>query len=171
MLTGQRRTEVGGMRWREVDLDRGVWILPKERTKNHREHVLPLPPLASSILESVPHVVNRDCVFGQRSDGGFTIWAGAKAALDARLGEVRGWTLHDLRRSCATGMANLGVQPHVIEVILNHASGFRGGVGGTYNRSPYERVVKAALALWADHIRTIVEGGGRKVVPIRRPVP
>jgi integrase len=166
IVLGARRTEVGGLRWPEIDLDRGVWVLPKERAKNHREHTLPLPPLALSILESIPRIDNRDCLFGERSKLGFTLWVHAKAALDARLGEqVRPWTLHDLRRTCATGMANLRVQPHLIEVVLNHASGFRSGVGGVYNRSPYQAEVTAALAVWSEHVRALVEGGERKVLP------
>jgi hypothetical protein len=77
---------------------------------------------------------------------------------------VEPWRLHDIRRSVATRMADLGVMPHVIEAVLNHHSGHRGGVGGIYNRSNYEREVRAALALWADHIRSVVDGGERKVL-------
>ena len=101
---------------------------------------------------------------GERSDLGFTQW-GAKRDLDARLGEsVKPWTLHDLRRTAATGMADIGVQPHIIGAALNHISGHKVGVAGIYNRSSYEREVRAALALWSDHVRTIVEGGEHKVV-------
>jgi integrase len=165
MLTGARRTEVGGMAWREIDLERGTWTIPGSRTKNHREHTLPLPALAQSIIQSVPQMVNRDCLFGERASGGFTSWADGKAAIDARVsGQVRPWTLHDLRRSVATGMATLGVQPHIIEQVLNHQSGHKAGIAGVYNRSPYEREVRAALALWADHIATIINGGERKVL-------
>jgi integrase len=165
MLTGARRTEVGGMAWREIDLERGTWTIPGSRTKNHREHTLPLPALAQSIIQSMPQMVNRDCLFGERASGGFTSWADGKAAIDARVsGQVRPWTLHDLRRSVATGMATLGVQPHIIEQVLNHQSGHKAGIAGVYNRSPYEREVKAALALWADHLRTIIGGGERKVL-------
>jgi hypothetical protein len=69
-----------------------------------------------------------------------------------------------LRRTAATRMADLGVQPHVIEAVLNHYGGFRAGVSGTYNRSPYEREMRAALALWADRIATITDGSERKVL-------
>jgi integrase len=170
IILGARRTEVGGLRWSELDLNRGVWVLPKERAKNAREHQLPLPALALSILETVPRVMNRDCLFGERSGGGFTLWAHAKAALDTRLGnQVRKWTLHDIRRSVATRLCDLGVAPHVVEQILNHQSGHRAGIVGVYTRSSYEREVKAAMALWADHIRTLVEGGERKVVSLQRP--
>jgi integrase len=80
---------------------------------------------------------------------------------------VSDWTLHDLRRSTATKLADLGVQPHVIEQVLNHVSGHKGGVAGIYNRSSYEREVRAALALWADHVRVLTEGGEKKILPLR----
>jgi integrase len=167
IILGARRTEVGGLRWSELDLNRGVWVLPKERAKNGREHQLPLPALAQSILETVPRVMNRDCLFGQRSGGGFTLWAHAKAALDAGLGDqVRKWTLHDIRRSFATRLCDLGTPPHIVEQILNHQSGHRAGIVGVYNKSSYAPQVKAALALWTDHIRSITEGGERKIVPM-----
>jgi len=165
MLTGQRRTEVGGIAWSEIDLDRGTWTIPAARTKNHREHSLPLSALAVQVIESVWKRVGRRSLFGERSDNGFTGWAQSKVVLDKRLGsQVRPWTLHDLRRSVATGMATFGVQPHVIEAVLNHYGGFRAGVSGTYNRGLYEREMRAALALWADHLRTIIGGGERKVL-------
>jgi integrase len=167
ILLAARRGEVGGMRWSELDLERGVWALPAARSKNGRAHSLPLPPLALSIIESVPRRADRDQLFGSRSSDGLTHWH-AKAELDRRLaGRVQPWRLHDLRRSAATRMADLGVQPHIIEALLNHYSGHRAGVAGTYNRSPYEREVKAALALWADHVQALVDGTERKVVALR----
>jgi integrase len=169
IVLGARRTEVGGLRWSELDLNRGVWVLPKERAKNAREHRLPLPALALSILETVPRVVNRDCLFGERSISGFTLWAHAKAALDARLGDkVKSWTLHDLRRTFCTRVADLGTLPHLIESAVNHQSGHKSGPAGIYNRSVYTNEVRAALALWSDHLRALVEGGERKVVPMRQ---
>ena len=77
---------------------------------------------------------------------------------------MKPWRLHDIRRTVATRMGDIGVQPHVIEATLNHHSGHRRGVAGVYNRSVYEREVRAALALWADHVRSIVEGGKSKIV-------
>jgi hypothetical protein len=119
------------------------------------------------VIESVPERFGRDCLFGDRAPSGFTGWPNGKRDLDARLGDqVRPWTLHDLRRSAATRMCDLGVMPHVVEQILNHHSGHRGGIVGVYNRSAYEGPVKAALGMWADHIRTLVEGGERKVVAL-----
>ena len=164
ILTGARRMEICGLRWSEID-DSGTWTLPAARSKNRRAHTLPLPPMALDIIATIPRMVGRDCLFGERSNLGFTQWH-AKQELDARC-KVEGWTLHDLRRSCATKMADIGIQPHVIEAVLNHISGHKAGVAGTYNRSSYSREKKAALALWADHVHAVVEGGGKKIVPIR----
>jgi integrase len=169
ILVAARRSEIGGMTWSEIDLDRGIWTLPKERSKNARAHTLPLPQMALDIIAAVPRRVSRDHLFGERAARGFTKWDLAKRELDARLGKaVQPWRLHDLRRTCATRLADLDIaQPHIIETILNHHSGFRRGVSGIYNRSSYQREIAAALALWADHVRAITEGGARKVVPMR----
>ncbi len=165
ILLGTRRAEVGDMAWPEIDLDRATWTIPSSRTKNHRQHVLPLMPTALDIIKSVPKMVSRDQLFGARSHG-FTSWVQGKVALDERSGVTEPpWTIHDIRRSVATGLADLGVQPHVIEAVLNHYSGHRAGVAGTYNRSPYEREVRNALATWHDHLRTIIAGGERKIIP------
>jgi integrase len=168
VLTGCRRGEIGGMCWSEFvpppppcqDMDTRVWILPAARAKNGRALTLPLPPAAWRIVDSVPHIVGRDQLFGERSGVGFRSWYCGKTELDARCG-VTAWTVHDLRRTVATRMGDLGIQPHIVETILNHASGYKRGVAGTYNRSIYERDVRAALILWADRVRTLV-GGGRR---------
>jgi integrase len=128
---------------------------------------LPLPEAAWQIVDAVPQIAGRDQLFGSRSKSGMNGWNEVKRALDARLGDgVAPWMLHDLRRTTATRLADLGVQPHVIEAILNHHSGHRSGVAGIYNRSSYQREVTAALALWADHVRALVEGGKRKIVAL-----
>jgi integrase len=162
LLTTCRRNEVGNMVWSEIDLERGVWTIPAARTKNARAHALPLPRMALDIIESVPCMVGRDQLFGVRGHG-FTMWTVCKRELDARAG-VAAWHIHDLRRTAATRMNDLGVQPHIVEVVLNHHSGFRSGVAGVYNRASYTAEVRAALALWADHLRALVEGGERRVL-------
>ena len=125
-LTGQRRTEVGGMCWSEIDLGGSTWVIPKERAKNKREQKVPLAELALNVIRAVPTVVGRDLLFGARTDRGFTSWNEHKRKLDARLGDqVRPWTLHDLRRTFCTRLADLGVLPHVIEVAVNHQSGHK----------------------------------------------
>ena len=162
VMTGCRRAEIGDMRWPEIDLDRAIVTIPASRSKNNREHTLPLMPAALDIIRSVPQRVSRPQLFGERSHG-FTRWVQDKRALDER-SKVADWNVHDIRRTVATGLANLGTPPHVVEAILNHQSGSKRGVAGIYNRSPYEREVRAALATWHDQIRTIIEGGERVVV-------
>jgi integrase len=166
LLLGARRQEVGGMRWGELDLAGGTWTLPKERSKNGRSHTVALPKPALAIITTVPRS-EREHLFGIRAGGGFTGWSNAKADLDRRLaGAVEPWRLHDVRRSVATKMADIGVEPHHIEATLNHHSGHRRGVAGVYNRSPYERAVKAALARWAEHVLALVEGREDKVIAL-----
>jgi integrase len=168
MLTGQRANEIAGLRWSEIDFDRGVILLPAERTKNGRAHQLPMAGTVREILEAQPKTEGRDLVFGYGA-GPFSGWSQSKAALDAAIGDkiaVR-WTPHDLRRTWATRMADLGVQPHVIEAALNHVSGHRAGVAGIYNRSLYAAEKAKAFDLWADHIAAVLDGRKSKVVPLR----
>jgi integrase len=170
ILTGARRDEIGSMRWTELDPERGALRIPGVRTKSARELMLPLPPFAWSILAEIPSCrLDHDRrVFG-RGRVGFSTWSQAKRELDQRIArdaELAPWVLHDVRRSVATGMAEIGVQPHIIEAVLNHTSGHKAGVAGVYNRATYEREVKAALALWAEHTLAVVGGRRPKVVPM-----
>ena len=163
ILTGCRRQEIGGMCWSEVDFERGVWTLPASRSKNKRAHMLPLLPAMRDIIEAVPRMASRGQLFGQRANG-LTAWTRGKPELDRRSG-VKNWTTHDIRRSVATRMADIGIAPHIIEQILNHQSGHKAGPAGIYNKSVYANEVRAALAMWEDHIRTLVAGGKRKIIP------
>jgi integrase len=165
ILLGSRRAEVGGMRWSELDLDAGVWTLPATRSKNNRAHEIALPASALEIIKSVPRI-NRDHLFGSWAGEGFTSWSRGKQELDHRLGKaVRPWHLHDIRRGVATSMADLGVEPHHVEAVLNHYSG-RKGPAGVYNRSRYEQAVKSALLRWSEHITALVEGRESNVLAL-----
>jgi len=155
ILSGCRREEVGGISWGEME--DGVWTIPGSRTKNKR--VLPLPGIAWRIIDGVPHRPGNDHLFG-KSSRGYMNWAVSKKALDKRC-QISAWRLHDLRRTVATRMADLGIQPHIVEAALNHASGHKRGVAGVYNRSPYAREVKNALAIWADYVVSIAQGDER----------
>jgi integrase len=158
LLSGQRRTEVGGMCWSELDLDGATWIIPSERAKNGREHWVPLGSLALEVIRSVPEVVDRDLLFGARADRGFTGWAEFKKLLDRRLGDAAGpWTLHDLRRTVSTRLGDLGTEPHIVEQLLNHR-GHKRGVAGRYNHSKYTAAVRNAVATWNNHIIGLIEG-------------
>jgi len=163
ILAGQRREEIGGLRWSEVDLDRGLIALPPERTKNLRKHEVPLSIQARAILQRQSKRKDRDFIFGI-GEAGFSGWSKSKERLDkallakrkARAKPLPSWRLHDLRRTCATGMAELGVQPHIIEAVLNHVSGHKAGVAGIYNRARYEDEMRDALQRWADHLNQII---------------
>jgi integrase len=166
ILTGQRRQEIGGLRFCEVT--HGIIALPPSRSKNRRAHVIPLSAPAQAILaRRLSHA--GDFVFGGAKP--FPSWSRGKSVLEASLGaagaRLKPWTLHDIRRSVATGMAELGVTPHIIEAVLNHVSGHKAGIAGIYNRATYEREKRSALAMWADHVVAAVEGRADKVVAMR----
>ena len=162
MLIPARVSEVGGLTWNELDPVAGTWSLPKERSKNHRSYTLTLPEPALAITRSTPRRPGREHLFG-RGKKGFTGWRDLKRRLDERLnGAVKPWRLHDLRRSTVTHMAErLGVQPHIISVLLNH---HRGDTTAIYNRATYVRETRAALARWADHLLALAEGRGEGTV-------
>ena len=164
MLTGQRRDEIANLRWSEAKDD--MIALPAERTKNSRPHDVPLSSQAAAVLDEQPQRVGREHVFGD-GEGGFSGFSSAKEKLDKASG-VTDWTLHDLRRTTATRMADLGVQPHIVEAVLNHVSGHKGGVAGVYNRSTYAAEKRAALVLWGNHIRILLaKAGGANVTKLR----
>jgi integrase len=167
MLTGQRASEIGDLRWDEVDLDRATITLSPQRTKNRRWHTVPLSAPAAAILKARPQN-GRALVFGN-GQGGFGGWGACKARLDAAVQIAPPWVIHDLRRTCATRMADLEIAPpHVVEQILNHVSGFRAGVAGIYNKSVYQREVVTALDRWAEHLMAIVEGRESNVTSLKR---
>jgi integrase len=166
ILLGARRQEIAGMCSSEFSPDRTVWTLPKARAKNNNPLTLELPPAAVRIIKSVKERVGRDQLFGNRG-AGFGAWDRAKDRLDAKV-KLASWRIHDLRRSAATGMADIGIAPHIVETILNHISGHKSGVAGLYNRSSYEAETRLALLKWANHIHETVNGDERKVVPLQR---
>jgi integrase len=166
ILLGCRRQEIGSMRWSEIDVDKGTWTIAATRSKNGRSHALPLLPLAMRLVDKFPRMVGRDPLFGTRGSG-FGRWTIGKSVLDAASG-VTGWILHDIRRTVATRMNDIGVRPHIVEVILNHVDGVaRRGVTGIYNKSAYANEVRSALGLWEDHVHTLIDGGERRILPIR----
>lgn len=142
--------------------------IPGERTKNHRALILPLPAVALDILLSTPRREGREHVFCKRG-AGFNAWSYATMRLHSRITMAQGkplphWTLHDLRRSFRTGVGRLGVAPHIAERIINH---IKGGVEAIYDRYTYQREIGTALAMWADHILSVVEGRESNVIAMR----
>ena len=168
ILTGQRRDEVGAMQRDELELTGRKWLIPGNRTKNGRPHEVPLSDAAVAILKAAtarPGREEREAVFGDKTDGnGFRGYSKAKAKLDRRIAaeqtkkKVAPWRLHDLRRTAATRMADIGVQPHIIEAALNHISGHKSGVADVYNRSLYSAEKRAALDTWGAHVEAIIAG-------------
>lgn len=156
MLTGCRRSEVGGMRWQEFsDTPAGrLWTVPGARMKNGLPQEVPMPEIA---LASLPEAKDgRSFVFG-RKDTGYSGWSKAKARLDAAIG-FSDWGLHDFRRALSTRLNEHGVAPHIVEAILSHISGAaKGGVAGVYNKALYRDQKREALAIWAGLVDGIVK--------------
>jgi integrase len=161
ILTGQRRDEIGKLRWSEVDLARRVISLPAERTKNGKPHDVSLSGPALTILELQPRF--GEYVFGRC---GIKDWSHKKAELDAKL-QLEHWVVHDLRRTAATRMVDLGILPHAVEAVLNHY-GHRSGVAGIYNRSLYAAEKAQALARWAEHVMALVGDRAPTVVQLKQ---
>jgi integrase len=155
ILTGQRRSEVAGMEWRELDLPAKLWKLPRGRVKNDSGHEVPLSVPALSIIESVPRVSGRQLLFTTTGNTPVSGFSKAKVEIDETSG-VEDWTIHDLRRTVASGMARLGVSLPVIEKILNHSSGSFRGVVGVYQRHSFADEKRAALDLWGAHVARLV---------------
>lgn len=154
VLTGQRRGEVSGMRWSELDLEKGIWSLPAERAKNATQHVVPLAPFAVELLRSMPRFLNSDLVFTTTGTTPISGFGRLKDRLDAQMA-VTDWRFHDLRRTVATNMAIMGVQPHIIEAVLNHKTGIVSGVAAIYNRHAYLNEKRDALEAWAKRLSVL----------------
>ena len=166
LITGARLNEVSRMTRAELN-DEGVWSIPGTRTKNRKPHIVPLPPLARDILAGLPRIEG-GFVFTTTGTSPISGWSKIKARLDGLMGEVPAFQIHDLRRTCATTMAEIGVPPHIVEAVLNHISGAKASVAGTYNRAAYAAEKKAALERWAAYIEGIVSGRPDVVVPLRK---
>ena len=139
------------MRWSELDLPRRTWLIPGERTKNARPHLVMLSGQMVEIIESRTRDNGRDFVFGA-GKGAFSGWSRSKDRLDRRCKLAAPWAVHDLRRSFVTHLNEFGIAPSVIEAIVNHASGVKAGVAGTYDRSKHLPERARVMQLWADHL-------------------
>jgi integrase len=161
-LTGQRREEVARSTWGECDFAQRVWTLPKERTKNGKLHIVHLSEQSMAVLTRAER--RGQIVFSLVGAKPFQDFSRAKRELD-KLSGVIGWRLHDLRRTCVSGMARLGVPPHVADKILNHQAGTISGVAAVYQRHDFLAERKDALERWGAHVAEIVTvGGGRSTL-------
>ena len=159
-LTGQRREEVAQLTWDEIDLAGRTWTLPASRTKNGKPHIVHLSKAAIAVLVRAPKLGK--FVFSVSGTKPFQSFSAAKRDLD-KLSRVSNWRLHDLRRTCVSGMARLGVAPHVADKVLNHQSGTISGVAAVYQRHEFLAERKDALERWGDHVVSLVEGKDRRV--------
>jgi integrase len=172
LLTAQRRDEVASMEWSEINLDTGVWSIPREKAKNDHGHNVQLSVQALAIIKGLPRVAG-PYVFSTNGKTSVSGFSRAKERLDALMlaalkaaaaerGEdleetaLEPWILHDLRRTATTGMAGLRVLPHVVDRILNHTSGTIRGVARVYNRFEYQDERKAALEAWGRAVESTV---------------
>ena len=179
LLTGQRLREVAEMT--EGEMRGNLWIIPAARVKNGDEHSVPLSEAVSAVLGAVQRISGKaGYVFtttGQSPVSGFTR---AKGRLDKLMADIANegraegidrieippFTIHDLRRTAASGMAGLRFPPHVVEAVLNHRSGTRRGVAGVYNRFDYADEKRAALEAWGNYVTRLVEGGAANAMQL-----
>lgn len=180
ILTGARRDEVFSADRSEFDLKAAEWIIPGERAKNGVPHLIPLSPQALEVLEAVSEVEGSTLLFptrtkARRADAGPSGFSKAQArfreGVDSALERVEGprWTLHDIRRTVATGLQRLGVRFEVTEAVLNHVSGSRGGIAGVYQRHDWKEEKRAALDSWGRHIDTLLGAEiAENVVPMEQ---
>ncbi|MBN8542843.1 MAG: site-specific integrase [Alphaproteobacteria bacterium] len=168
LITGQRRGEVSTMRWSDFDKKEKIWTIPQEFTKSNRRQEVPLSDAALEVLNSIINL--GDYVFSSTGFRPFENFSRDKAELDARINKARAkrppemqpWTIHDLRRTVASGMARLKIAPHVIESVLNHKTGIISGVAAVYNRHDYFEEKREALDLWAKYVIELLEAKEEK---------
>jgi len=141
------------MKWDELDLTQRVWTLPKSRTKNAKEHVVHLSEQSMAVLKRADN--KGPFVFSVLGSKPFQEFSNCKQRLD-QLSGVTGWRLHDLRRTCVSGMARLGVAPHVADKILNHQAGTISGVAAVYQRHEFLSERCQALDVWGAHVGAIL---------------
>ena len=151
LATAQHRGELAEMRWSEVDLDAKQWVIPAERSKNGKPHVVPLSPYALDSLSEVPRFLDCDYVFTTTRNSPVSGFSKMLRRLSEG-SQTSDWRLHDLRRTATTGMARAGVAPHVVEKVLNHISGTISGVAAVYNRYGYDREKREALETWGEYL-------------------
>jgi integrase len=158
-LTGQRRGEIASMRWSHINFSEAVWTIPANIAKNGRAHEVPLSTTVLEIIQHLPRFVGSDFVFTTTGTSPISGFGRAKDRLDFEMDIGGKWRLHDLRRTAASGMARLGVAPHVIEKVLNHVSGQISGVAAVYNRHGYNEEKREALDQWAKHLSRLRSAG------------
>jgi integrase len=175
MLTGARRDEVFAADRAEFDVKAAEWIIPPARAKNGQAHIIPLSSTPLAVLQTIPEITASEKLFpaSGNPENGPSGYSRAqtrfRASLDKALEREQGehWTLHDIRRTVATGLQRLGVRFEVTEAVLNHVSGAKGGVAGVYQRHDWKAEKRAALDAWARNVAALLNGeASDNVVPL-----
>jgi integrase len=159
LATAQRRGELAEMRWSEIDLENKIWVIPADRSKNGKPHVVPLSAYALEILSEVPRFLDCDFVFTTTHKSPVSGFSKMLRRLSEG-SQTTDWRLHDLRRTAASGMARASVFPHVVEKVLNHISGTISGVAAVYNRYGYDAEKRDALEGWGRVLGELQSRGG-----------
>ena len=154
ILTAQRRNEVSEMAWDELDLDNNQWGIPSPRTKNEKPHTVHLSEQAAAVVTEVKNI--GPFVFTSNGKTPFSGFSKSKKRLD-ELSGVSEWRLHDIRRTVTSGMAQLGIQPHIADKILNHQSGTISGVAAVYQRHEFLEERKTALNAWGNYVQSLLD--------------
>jgi integrase len=162
LLTGQRRNEVFDADRAEFDLEAKLWTISRDRAKNGATHLVPLTPTALAIVRELLKDRRSDKLLPARgnwemSPSGFSkAMRRIRGSLEQQIGHpVPHWTLHDLRRTLATGLQRLGVRLEITEAVLNHLSGSRSGIVGVYQRHNYFDEKKSALRAWERELKRL----------------
>jgi integrase len=173
IATGQRREEVTGLDWSELNRAAALWSLPGARSKNKEGHTVPLNALAVEVLDGIScgdKWPKSGRVFATSSGAAYVAHAAGKRQIDAKLAKdgdpLPAWRLHDLRRTLATGLQRLGVRFEVTEAVLNHLAGSRSGVAGVYQRHHWTDEKRAALDAWGRHVAGLLEPTENNVIPL-----
>jgi integrase len=166
LLTGCRLNEIARLSRVEIDDENHSATIPAHRSKNKLAHVVPLPPMAWDILQSVKST--GDFYFTAPGGKPIATWSRIKRELDSKMKPAKPWRLHDLRRTFSTGCNRIGIEPHIVEATINHISGHKAGIARVYNQWHYLPEKTAALNRWANHIAALVEGRtSADVVPMK----
>lgn len=156
LATAQRRGEVSQMKWSEVDPDAKQWVIPAERSKNGKPHVVPLNDFALRLLAEVPRFADCDWIFTTTRRSPISGFSKALRHVHSQ-SETSGWRFHDLRRTAASGMARLAVPPHVVGNVLNHTSSVVNPVTAIYLRWGYHAERREAMDKWGQFLEGIGE--------------
>jgi integrase len=154
MLTGCRVTEVAGARWREVDRAGRIWTIPAERFKSNVQHVVPLTSALEVLLDALPRGQRGDYLFSAKGGASPIIgFSKMNLRLNARMGDVAPWILHDLRRTVRTRLSELKVPEHIAELVIGHG---KRGLAKIYNQHQFAEEIRDALDAWANRLHTVV---------------